>query len=186
MGAGVRAFALQGQRNLFAKFAHPADLTGGHADHEGVGFDVFVDHGACAHKGIFANGDAADHGAVGAQGGAFFDQCVAVFVFALDQGAGVVHVGEHHAGAAKDALFQGDVVVHADVVLYFAAVANGDLVADKDVLAKGHALADFCAAADVDEVPDAGAFADLGTFVNDGAGVDGGHRGMWIAALRSQ
>lgn len=164
---------------MFAKFAHPADLAGGHADHEGVGFHVFVDHGTCAHKGVFTNGDAADHGAVGAQGCAFFDQGVVVFVFALNQGAGVVHVGEHHAGAAEDALFQRDVVVHADVVLHFAAVANGDLVAHKDVLAEGHALADFCAAADVHKVPHAGTVANLCAFVNDGAGVDGSGHG-WL------
>jgi hypothetical protein len=87
VGAGVLAFALQGQRYLFAKFTHPADLAGGHADHEGVGFDVFVDHGACAHKGMFTNGDAAHYGAVGPERGAFFDQGVAEFVFALNQGA---------------------------------------------------------------------------------------------------
>lgn len=136
VGTGISAFALQGQEDLFAKFAHPADLAGGHADHEGVGFHVFVDHGACAHKGIFANGDAADHGAVGTEGCAFFDQGVAVFVFALNECAGVVHVGENHAGAAKNAFFQSHVVINRDVVLHFAAVADGDLVTDEHVLAE--------------------------------------------------
>ena len=169
--------ALQRQRNLFAKLAHPAHLAGGNANHEGVGFDVFVDHCASAHKGVFTNGDAAHHGAVGPERGAFFDEGVAVFVFALNEGAGVVHVGEHHTGAAEDAFFERDVVVHADVVLHFAAVANGDLVADEHVLAEGYAFADLGSTADVDKVPDAGAFADLCTLVDDGAGVDGGGHG---------
>ena len=64
----------------------------------------------------------------------FFDEGVAVFLFALDQGAGVVHVGENHAGAAEHPFFECDVVVQANVVLHFAAVANGDLVADEHVL----------------------------------------------------
>ena len=174
---GVFPFALQRQRNLFAKLAHPAHLACGHADHEGVGFDVFVDHCARAHKGKLTDGDAAHHGAVGSKGGPFFDEGVAVFVFALDQGAGVVHVGEDHAGAAEHAFFEGDVVVHADVVLHFAAVANGDLVANEHVLAEGHAFAYFCTATHMYKVPHAGAFANLRALVNDGGGVDGGGHG---------
>ena len=106
---------------------------------------------------------------------------------ALDHGLGVVlvgvvaphvragggHVGEHHAGAAENTVFQRDVVVHADVVLDLALVTDADFVAHKDVLTEGHAFAYFCAAADVHKVPDTGAFADLGTFVDDGAGVNG-------------
>ena len=177
VGAGVCALALQRQGDLFAKFTHPADLAGGHANHEGVGFDVFVDYSPCAHKGVFTDGDAADYGAVGAEGGTFLDQGVAVFVFALDEGSRVVYVSEDHAGAAEHAFFERDVVVHADVVLHFAAVADGDLVAHEHVLAEGHAFAYFCAATHMDKVPDAGAFADLCALVHDGAGVDGGSHG---------
>lgn len=178
MRAGGRALPLQRHRDLFAKLAHPAHLAGRHADHEGVGFDVFVDHGARAHKGVFTDGDTADHGAVGSEGCAFFYEGVAVFVFALDEGTGVVHVGKDHAGAAEHAFFERDVVVQAYVVLHFAAVADDDLVADEHVLAEGHAFADLCAATHMDKVPDARAFADLCAFVNDGAGVNGVHHGL--------
>jgi len=34
VGTGVCALALQRQGDLFAKFTHPADLAGGHANHE--------------------------------------------------------------------------------------------------------------------------------------------------------
>jgi len=171
--ADVFALAFHRQRDLFAVFAHPADLARRHADHQGVGFDVLVDDGACTDEGEFANGGAADDGAVGAQGGAALDQGVAVFALALDERAGVIDVGKHHAGAAEHALFEGDVVVHRDVVLDLALVADDDLVADEDVLAERDALADAGAAADVGKVPDARAFADLGALVDDGAGVDG-------------
>jgi hypothetical protein len=134
VGAGGCALPLQRQRDLFAKLANPAHLAGWHANHEGIGFDVFVDHCSSANKCIFTNDDSAHHGAVGTQSGPFFNEGTKVFVFALDEGAGVEHVGKDHAGAAEDALFERDVVVHADVILHFAAVANCDLVADEHVL----------------------------------------------------
>ncbi len=136
VGASGRAPTLQRKRNLFTILAHPADLPGGYANHEGVGFDVFIDHGTCAHKAVFTDGDAAHHSAVGPKRCAFFDEGIAVFVFAFYQSAGVVYVGEYHAGSAEDAFFESDVVVNADVVLHFAAIANGDMVADEHVLAK--------------------------------------------------
>lgn len=176
----VVAIPLQWQGDLFAKFAHPTNLSGRHADHEGVGFDVFVDHGAGANEGVFADGYTTDDGAVRTQGGALFNQCVAVFVFALDERTGVVDIGEHHAGAAEHALFEGDVVVHADVVLDLAVVADVDLVADEDVLPKRDAFANLGAAADVNPVPDAASFADLCAVVNDCGGVDGDLGHIWI------
>ncbi len=181
VGAGVLAFTCQGQRDLLAVLAHPAYLLGGHTHHQRVGLDVFVDHRSSAHKGKFTNGGAADDGAVGTQGDAFFNQGVAVFAFALNQRARVVHVGEHHAGAAEHPLFQRDVVVHADVVLDLALVANDHLVAHKHVLAQGHAFANLGTAAHVHKVPHTAALADLGAFVNDGAGVNGDVGGAHVS-----
>ena len=60
MRAGVAALALQRQRHLLAVLAHPADLACRNADHEGMGLDVFVDHGASADEGEFADGEAAE------------------------------------------------------------------------------------------------------------------------------
>lgn len=168
MGTDGFTMAAQGQVQLFAMFAHPADLPGGDADHQGVGSDVLVDDGARADEGVFTDGDAADDSTVGAQCGALLDQRVAVFVLALDQRAWVVDVGEHHAGAAEHALFQGDVVIDGNIVLDLAAVADHDFVADEDVLPQRHPGADAGAAADVDEMPDAGSFANLCAGIDDG------------------
>lgn len=98
MGTNGFTLTAQGQVQLFVVFAHPADLAGGHADHQGIGLDVLVDDGTRADEGVSADGDAADDGAVGAQGGAFLDQGVAVFVLSLDQGPGVVDVGNTMLG----------------------------------------------------------------------------------------
>lgn len=179
MGTDGFTMTAQGQIQLFAVLAHPADLARRHADHQGVGFDVLVDDGARADEGVFTDGDAADDGAVGAQGGALLDQGVAVFVLALDQRARVVDVGEHHAGAAEHAFFQGDVIVDGDIVLDLAAVADHDFVADEDVLAQGNTRADAGAAADVDEMPDARSFADLGAGIDDGGFVLVMGHGFW-------
>ena len=160
--------------------AHPADLEGGDAGHEGVGFDVLGDDGAGGDEGVFAQGDAADNRGVGADGGAFLHQGAAVFFLADDGGAGVMNVSEDHAGAAEDVVLQGDGVVNTDVVLYLAVIADDHVVADEDVLAKGAALADARAGADVDPVPDAGALADLGAGVDDGGGVNGGGHGVGV------
>ena len=152
---GRIAIALEWQRQLLSELTHPTDLPGWYTDHQRVSRDILVDDCARTDEGELADGDAAHDGAVGTQRGAALDQGVAVFVFAFDERARVVDVGEHHARAAEHALFQGDVVVHRDVVLHLALVADDDLVADEDVLAQGHALADAGAGADVGEVPHA-------------------------------
>lgn len=77
--------AVQGQVELFAVLAHPADLACGYTHHEGVGGYVFVDYGACADEGVFANRSAADDGAVGAEGGTLLHQRISVFALAFDQ-----------------------------------------------------------------------------------------------------
>lgn len=173
MRACVNTCSLDRQRDLLAVLAHPAHLPSGHAHHQRIGLDVFIDHRACAHKSVFADGGAAYDGAVGTQSDALSYQGVAVFAFALNQGARVVDVGEHHAGAAEHALFQRDVVVHADVVLDFAMIVNDDLIAHEHVLTQRHAFADLRATTHVHKVPHAAALADLGAIVHDGAGVDG-------------
>ncbi len=176
MGAAGLRLTLQGQVQLFAKLAHPADLFCRHADHQSVGGHVFVDNGTGPHKSVFANGGAANDGAVGPQSGTFFDEGVAVFAFTLDKRAGVIHVGKHHAGAAENALFQCDVVVNTDVVLHFAVVTNHDLVTNKHVLTQRNAFSYAGATTYVHKMPHTGAFANLRAFVHDGAGVDGaGH-----------
>ncbi len=136
VGACIACLALQWQGYLLAKLAHPADLFGRYADHQCVGFYIFVDHGTSADEGEFADGDPTHDSAVGAQGGAFFDQSVAVLILALDERARVVDVGEHHARTAEHSFFEGDVVVNRDVVLDFTVVSDNDSVADEDVLAE--------------------------------------------------
>ena len=109
---------------MFAILTHPADLAARDADHESVGFDVFIDHSTGADEGVLANRDAADDGAVGAESDTCFDEGVSVFVFACDERAGVVDIRKNHAGTAKDPVFEYDIVVEGDVVLDFAVVTN--------------------------------------------------------------
>jgi hypothetical protein len=73
VGTEGAALPGEGQIQAFAVLAHPADLAGGDAGHEGVGFDVMGDDGAGGDEGVFAQGDATDQGGVGADGGAFLN-----------------------------------------------------------------------------------------------------------------
>ena len=155
MGACGLGVAGQGQVQLLAILADPANMPCRHAHHQRVFRYVPGDDGTGTNEGKFANGHAADDGAVGTQSGALFDQGFSVFALAFNEGARVVHVGKHHAGAAEHTLFQRHFVINADVVLYLAAVANDHLVADKHVLAKRHALANAGTRTHVHKVPDA-------------------------------
>ena len=145
-------------------------MAGGNAGHEGVSLDVAGDDGPGGNEGVLAQGDAADDGGVGANGGAALDPGAAVFVLSNNGGAGVMDIGEDHAGAAEDIVLQGDGVVNADVVLHLTVIAKDHVIADKDVLAKGAARADAGTATDMDPVPNAGARTYLSAGIDDGRG----------------
>jgi hypothetical protein len=87
--------------SLFIQFfpadAHPADLFGGIAHHEGMVWDILGNHRPGADEGVFSDGVAADDGAVGPKSGAFFDKgnrgVRVVFGHLLADGAGLVADG---------------------------------------------------------------------------------------------
>ena len=158
---------------MFAVAGHPAGVAGGDAGHEGEVGDVFVYYGPGGDKGMCADGDAANDGAVGPEGSALADEGGPELFFAGDGRAGVVDVGKDHGRSAEDVVFEGDVVVDGDVVLDFDVVADDDAVGDEDVLAQGAVGADMGAGADVGPVPDAGVGADVSAGVYDCCGVDG-------------
>lgn len=168
MGAFYLGIATQGQIQLLTVFAHPADLPGRYADHQGVSRYVLVDHCACTDKCELTDGDATDDGAVGAKCCPLLDDCIAILVFAFNQGARVIHVGEYHAWPTEYALFQVHVIVDRYVVLDLAVIANRNLVTDKDILAKRYALADACAATDMDKMPDTGTVTNYGPLIDYG------------------
>lgn len=170
---GGGPLASEGQVKLVAVLAHPADLPGGHAGHEGVGIDIAVNDGTGGDERVFAQGDPANYCAVGAKGYTALDQGVAVFVFAADGRAGVVHIGEYHAGPAEYIVLKSHVIVHRDIVLDLAIVADYDPIANEDVLTKGAIAADFGTTADVYPMPNTTTIANLSALVNDGGGVNG-------------
>jgi len=146
-------------RQFFSAFAHPAGLPGRVADHQGVIGYVFCDNRPGGDEGVTADCSAADDGAVGPEGGAFFDEGGAHLVHLADFGAGVEDVREDHRRAAKDAVFEGDAFIDGDIILYFALVAYGYIGADDDILADRAVFADSGAGEDVGEMPDFCSFA---------------------------
>ncbi len=117
---------------------------------------------------MFAYRDAADNRAVGAERGASLNKSVAVFRFALDRRAGVVHIGEDHTGATKHIIFESDIVVDRDIILDLDLVADVHPVPNKDTLAEIALFANARSCADVRPVPNATSLADLRALVNDG------------------
>ena len=119
---------------LFIQFfpadAHPADLFGRVAYHQGMIGDILRDHGTGADEGVTTDGVATDDGAVGSQGGAFFDEGGADLVHFGDFRPGIVDVGEDHGWTAEDAVFEGHAFIDTDVVLDLALVADGNVGAD--------------------------------------------------------
>ena len=105
--------------------------------------DILCDHCPGADEGITPNGVAADDGAVGPQGGTFFDEGRTNLIHLPDFRPWIVDIGENHRGAAEDAVLQGGAFINADVVLNLAFIANDGIGADDDVLADIAVLADF-------------------------------------------
>ena len=67
---------------------------------------------------------------------------VPVFVFPANCRAGVVDVGENHAGTTENVVFQDHVVVNRYVVLDLDIVANPNAIASKHVLAERTTITD--------------------------------------------
>ena len=160
------AVAVERGAEAFAAFADPANLAGGYASHQGVGFHVFGHHGAGGDEGALAHGMAADHGAVGAQRGAFADLGLGVDAMHGEVGTRRGHVGEHAAWAAEHIVLDLDAFVDGDVVLHADIVTDMHIVAHVDVLSEGAVLADDGTFLDVAEMPYLGAFANAYVFID--------------------
>src|SRR5690606_18426716 len=102
----------QRQGDLLAVFAHPADLPCRYPSHERVRRHVAPHDGAGGDEGEGTDGDATDDRAVRAQRCTAPHPGVTVLVLAVDEGAGVMDVGKHHARTAEHALLQSHVVVY--------------------------------------------------------------------------
>lgn len=77
--------------------AHPANLLGRNACYQRKIADIFCHHSARTNQAVPAQGDATQHGGIGADTGAFFDKGLSEFAFPLNKTPRVDHIGEHHA-----------------------------------------------------------------------------------------
>ena len=127
---------------------------------------IFSDNAAGADDGVFTDGDSAEDGGIGADGGTFFvwlsdttSQSDSVLKSAgICGGTWVKVVGEHDAVADEDFVFDGDAFADEGVALDLAVFADGgvflyfDEGADLGIVADG-------AAVEVDEVVELDVFA---------------------------
>jgi len=120
----VPAFAAHGlsvciEVQPLAELGHPTDLLGGIANDQGIGGDVFCDHGSGADEGVRSDVVAADDGGIGADAGSATHVRTRVLAPSIDGAAGVDDVGKHTAGAQEHVVIARDAFVDGDVVLDF-------------------------------------------------------------------
>lgn len=130
--------------------------------------DIFGYDCTGTYKGVSSDGDAADDGAVCAQGSAFFNPDRPGLIHFAHPCTRVINIGEDHWGAAEYVVFQGYVFIDRYIVLDFALIAYLDFRSNDDVLADVAVFADVGAGHDVAEVPDFGSFAYLAVVVDVG------------------
>lgn len=151
--------------------AYPADLSGGNAHHQGVGWHAAVNHRSCADKGILADCHPANNGAVGAQARSLSYKSVAIFIFTWYGRTGIVDICEYHARAAEHVVLEKDIVIYGNVVLNLDVVPDHYLVADKHILAERASCPYDGASTNMHPMPDSGFSADLRTLIDDGGGM---------------
>src|SRR5512134_1445269 len=104
---------------------------------------VFGHHRTRAHERVFSNGDPADNGGVGANGGSMFHQGPAKLVSTYNLGTRVPYVRENAGGPAKNAVLELDAVVDRNIVLDLDPIANRH-VAHVHVLTEHALTTNFC------------------------------------------
>lgn len=132
-------------------------LLAGHSVDECVRGDIFAHHTARTDEAVFTQCDPADDGGIGSDGAAFFKERRAELLFALNECSWVDNVGEDHAGAEENPIFNDYAFVDGDVVLDFDLVTKCYIRANGTVLSHHALLSQNSAGHEVAEVPDFGA-----------------------------
>ena len=174
---------------FFVKFAStgadPAYLFCRISHHQGV-----IGHIACHHrtgpdKGISADPVAADNGAIGAQGGTLLNQGGPDLFHAPDVGPGIDDIGEDHAGAAEDVIFQGDTFIDGNVILNLASLSDGDVRTDHDILTDVAVIAEEGTGQNMGKMPDLCPPADRHTVIHHRGFVNETCAGIRVSGCRA-
>src|SRR5215467_5176088 len=136
MRAHYLRLAAQRQCQALPKTTEPCDLACGHAQHQREVAYVTGDDGSGANKGVPADSDSTYDRAICAQRRSLAHVRAAIFCFSAHRGAGVIDIGEYHAGTTEHVVFERYSVIHRNVVLHLDVVADVHIVANEDVLAE--------------------------------------------------
>lgn len=134
-----------------------------------MGSNILGHHRPRADQRVSADPMAADDGRVRAYRRPALDHRAPVFVLSADVATRVDDIGKHHAGTAKHVVFQRDAIVDGNIVLHLDVIADHHVVADKYILAEGTMFADLRAAANVHPMPDVRSLPDPGAGVDNRA-----------------
>ena len=167
--AGIRTDGFgrprQRQVQLGTEFAHPAYLPGRHPNHQCIGLHILIHDRARADKGVNADFETTDYGAIRTERGSLSDDGISILILALDQRPGIIDIRKNHARTTEYSLFEINVIVNGNIVLNLAVVADLGPVAHEYVLPQRYTPADLGAAADMHPMPDSRFLANLGPFI---------------------
>jgi len=152
----------------YAAPAHPADLSRGNADDEGVGLHVVGDHCASADECVATELRPADNRRVCANRCALADMGREIFVLARDLAARIDDVCKYGARTDESVAFDPDSVIDRDIVLDTYSITDHGGRGNVDVLAKRTAGTDPRTGRDVTEMPDFGVVSNNRAVVDDG------------------
>ena len=163
---GPATFALQVWTETFAAFADPADLSGGHTCHQGIGLHVLGHHSSSSDKGTLAYRMAADDSAIGTQRGTFANPGFGIHAMHGKMRTRRGHIGEHTAWTAEHIVLNLNAFIDGDVVLHPYTITNLHIIAHIHILAERAVLSNDSTLLDMAEMPNLRAFADAHIFID--------------------
>src|SRR5260221_3851864 len=148
--------------------AHPADLPRRIAGDQRMRGNIVGDDRSGGDEAVASQAVSADDGGVRTDRRAAADDGGTEFVFALDIGARIVHVGEDAGRSAENVVPENDALIETYIVLDLAAVPYPDIGPDRHVLADDATAADLRSLENVAEMPDLRSLADFAAVVDPG------------------
>lgn len=168
MGADCAAFAGNGQGKTLPVPAHPADLPSGHTGHKCEWMNITVHGRSGCDKSVLPDRNTANDGGVRPKRGAALYECVSILILTRYRSSGIIDVCKHHAGTAKYAIFEGDIIKDRNVVLDLYVVSNNNFISNKYPLPEGYIATESRACAHVHKMPNSRTLTDTGAVVYNG------------------
>ena len=167
------ARACEGVVQTTTAFAHPPDLPGRNAGHQGVIFHIRGHDGTGSNQGAAPYRVTAHNRAIRAERCAFAHARTRVNSVHREVRPRSIYIRENTGRTAEDMVLDLDALVNGDIVLDPDPVADADVIRHIHILAQGTVRSDDSPALDVAEMPNLGTGANPGAVIHVAALVNG-------------